>query len=304
MNSNPIDLTTVAAVKSWIGITTTSDDDNIQRCITSASLAWLRRCGRGPISGSVPTESPFNQVVSYQEVYDGPGGNRLFLRNWPIQSVSSLTVDGLAQQASSGPTVQGYVIDASRKSISSRGATGFLPGYGVGFGALGGQGGRRPAAFPEVLQSVAISYMAGFPVVSIEDELRGIPATPGPYTITTQERWLADLGVQFFIGGTPLTKVLVSPAAGEYYLQGPGVYLFAAADQAKQVQISYQAPGTPWDVEERARMMVALNYKRRQWIDQSSQAMANGAGTTSFRDWELSPDILATMELYRRVALV
>ncbi len=61
---------------------------------------------------------------------------------------------------------------------------------------------------------------------------------------------------------------------------------------------------TPFDIADKATVMVAVNYKRRQWIDQSSQAMAAGAGTITFRDWELPPDVVSVMGNYSRTAIV
>jgi hypothetical protein len=61
---------------------------------------------------------------------------------------------------------------------------------------------------------------------------------------------------------------------------------------------------TPFDIADKATVMVAVNYKRRQWIDQSSQAMAAGAGTITFRDWELPPDVVSVMNNYSRAAIV
>jgi hypothetical protein len=74
----------------------------------------------------------------------------------------------------------------------------------------------------------------------------------------------------------------------------------------QNINVQYTAgyAATPVDVMMTAIEMTAQNYKRRAWIDQKSQALANGAGTTTFRDWEFSPNVLKVMNAYTRRAIV
>lgn len=78
---------------------------------------------------------------------------------------------------------------------------------------------------------------------------------------------------------------------------GPG---FSAGVQ--NVQITYTAGffTVPVDLEMAARKTVALNYSRKGWIGQRSQAMAQGAGTVSFGTWEMDQDCANTIFYYRR----
>lgn len=220
MAPNAIDLTTLAAVKAWLSLTSTTDDQVVQDCITAASLYWLHATGLGPQDLTNPTASPLNSVVPYSEVYDGSGSNRLFLRNRPIVAVSSLSIGAIAIQASSGVNVPGYVIDGTRKSISLRG--GFGPPVSgqllrVGFANLRG----NDRGFGNDVQGVAVAYTAGY-------------------------------------------------------------------------------SATPFDVEMACRQQVALNYKRRGWIGQRSQSMAQGAGTISYESWEIPPSVQSVMDRYKR----
>jgi hypothetical protein len=140
---NPnIDLTSVDLVHQYCGITTsTKDDPRIQLCITSASYLWIWRTGRG-LEGQIVKNSPFVAPVSYDEVYDGSGSYRQFLRNWPIVSLIGVSVSGKSVNC---------VIDQSRKSIAvpqkHRGPLGRSP-MGCGF--------------DEGIQNVEVSYLAGF----------------------------------------------------------------------------------------------------------------------------------------------
>ncbi|MDE2229908.1 MAG: phage gp6-like head-tail connector protein [Alphaproteobacteria bacterium] len=121
------DLTTLANVKAWFAppLTTTGDDALLTRLITAASQfiqAWL---------GRTVAET------AYTETRNGFGGTRLFLRNRPVVSVASLTVDGNAIAPSSGAGQPGYLFDDS--SV-------YLAGY----------------AFSRGQQNVTIAYTAGY----------------------------------------------------------------------------------------------------------------------------------------------
>jgi hypothetical protein len=100
-----------------------------------------------------------------------------------------------------------------------------------------------------------------------------------------------------------------APAVGQrltvgfsFFRSGRG---WSFTEGVQNVQITYTAgySATPFDIELAVRQMVAVNYKRRQWIDQKLQAMAQGAGTISFRDWEFPPEVKSVMDHYRRRAL-
>lgn len=203
MSTAKFDLTTVAQVAAYVGSANMSDDEKlqVQRCITSASNYWLWKTGKKAVDGV----SPFVMPVEIDEWYDGPGGQRLFVRNTPLVSISVLQINGVSVTASTAFGVNGWLIDSSKKSITLRGGQRFT---------YTGQG-----------ANVRLVSMSGF-------------------------------------------------------------------------------EQTPPDVVDKATVMVAVNYKRRQWIDQSSQAMAMGAGTISFRDWELPPDVCSVMDNYSRTAIV
>jgi hypothetical protein len=309
MTTNPIDLTTVTKLQNWLNPSApgTTEAQVMQDCITAVSAAWLQMLGLSPTGDVVPTVSPLNSAVTYSESYDGSGSDRLFLRVRPIISVSSLTVDGIAIPASTGITVPGFVIDNSGRSLSIRSGFGG-PGGGqqltVGFGFLCNRTrGSGYWTFHRGVQNVQVGYTAGYAAQTITNELDTIPSA-SPYQITVQiQPWFSDAGVSYFTGGT-LTKVTGAPATGQYNSQPGGVYIFAAGDEGKQVQISYTASGVPFDIELAVRKMVAVNYKRRQWIDQRSQSMAAGAGTISYQSWEIPPEVQSVIDHYRRRAIV
>ncbi|MFZ6871160.1 hypothetical protein ACO0LF_03735 [Undibacterium sp. Di27W] len=52
--------------------------------------------------------------------------------------------------------------------------------------------------------------------------------------------FFANLGVRSDANGTPMIRVMASPAAGQYTTDGAGSYTFAAADVGKTIFIDYQ----------------------------------------------------------------
>ncbi len=215
---NAIDITTLAAVKSWNQTTGTNDDQIIQDAITAFSAYLLRRTARGPLDGTIPTASPFVAPVSYDDFYDGSGTLRQPVRNWPITAVAAVNVGGVAVRQSTSPQVPGWVIDGDKKFISIRGTNG-VRGYGAGGWGFQPRGYDCCYVFANGIQNVEINYTAGFSSV-------------------------------------------------------------------------------PFDLEMAARKAVALNYRRRSWIGQKSQAMAAGAGTISFQDWEMDRDAERAIQYY------
>ncbi len=215
-----IDLVTVADMHAYLGIKddNVSDDATIQLCITAASLYWLWYTGRDSTSDVIT--SPFVAPIAYNENYDGSGSNRMFLRNVPIRSVQSLTINTRTIPQSTAFGQSGWLIDSSQKSLVIRGGGGSSQSFTTDTLFIGAVGNF----FAKGLQNVNVQYTAGF-------------------------------------------------------------------------------NGVPVDVQLAATQMIAVNYKRKDWIDQASRAMAGGAGTTSYRAWEMPAEVRSVMNNYKRYAL-
>ena len=141
----------------------TTDDQQIQDCITAFSDYVLYLTSRGPQNGSFPTESPFVQPVQYDEVYDGSGTPRQQVNNWPVTAVASVNINGLAVPQSTNVNTPGWVVDGDGKFISLRGGmnqtVATFQNYrsqGVGSSFMYGGG------FSPGIQNVEIVYTAGF----------------------------------------------------------------------------------------------------------------------------------------------
>lgn len=91
---------------------------------------------------------------------------------------------------------------------------------------------------------------------------------------------------------------------GFAYLRNRQRSTWSFSEGIQNVQVTYSAgySATPPDIEMAVRIMVSVNYKRRQWIDQRTQMMAQGAGTVQYRDWEMPPEVRSVMDHYRRRA--
>jgi hypothetical protein len=64
---------------------------------------------------------------------------------------------------------------------------------------------------------------------------------------------------------------------------------------------NYGYDGVPFDVQEAVTWQVAQAYRRREHIEKKSIAMGGGAGTTTYYDWEWSPDVMRILNSYKRV---
>lgn len=367
-----LDLTTTEQAVAWIFGASQNVGQNtnvLQTLISSLSLDFLRRTGRANQNGAVPAQSPFNQAVAYSDSYTGNGNALLQMRNWPVLSVSSVTIFGNAVPESSGPNSYGWFIEASGQFLGLRlgGSlpSGGLGGYwGGGWSGLRGQSQSR-GGWPKEIDCIQVSYIAGFAANAVSKELQTVPILPSawqanhaygsgalifdgtnvqmcaivagtaqvansgtptpqwgakvgvvtpdgaylawtnqgaPYTLTVNNvPWLSDGGVNYFSSGNPLTAVLTSPTAGQYFVLGNGSYLFSATDAGSQIQVSYDAAGTPADVQESVLRWVNLIYKRRGWEGIRS-LMQKDAGSTVYTSFEIDPSIEKTMRYYRRRA--
>jgi hypothetical protein len=269
-------LTTLTNAKSWAGVTTSSDDVLLTRLIGSASrliLSYLQR----------PTL--FQNVFS--DVYDGVGNTRQILRNFPVISVTSVTIDF--------QTISQYQIPQQPSPYQQCG-TGWVlepwDGYPPG----------RPQAvdlrgfhFCRGHSNVQIVYTSGF---VIQNEAQTVPSS-GSYAVAVNApngNWGADQGVTY-ANGTALTPVASSPAQGQYAVSN-GTYTFNLADAGQAVLISYSY--IPSDIEDACINMVGERYNYKNRIGTVSKSLG-GQETVSFSQKDM-PDFIRTMlQPYRRV---
>lgn len=139
------DLTTLASLKAWLGITASTDDTALTALVTAASLDFLQRCNRATLL-----------TASYSERYDGQGGGILPLLNFPVTAVSLVQAGNIVIPQSPDYISAGWVFDSiSVKLVGSayefcRGFQNILVEYTAGYSS----------APPEVAQAVNVMCSA------------------------------------------------------------------------------------------------------------------------------------------------
>lgn len=129
------DLTTVSDVKQWAQIapTVTADDPLIQRLVSEISAEVLSQLSR----------DIFQQT--YTETQNGSGARALRTREWPIDIVTGVTVDGHAIPVRADPAGTGFIFDEKWVYLSGGGYS-----------------------FCRGVQNVVIAYTAGYAPVPLE----------------------------------------------------------------------------------------------------------------------------------------
>lgn len=148
MAAGPDDLCTLAELKAWLPNQGNNDDANLQSLISNGSFVILNQyLNRPHILAPV--------LGTLSETYDGNGSDRLLPRNFPIISVSAVSVDGVAipasQGFSTGSHVAGYLLDSRRVML-------------------------RGFRFCRGLQNVSITYTAGYSSVPVDLKQAAIEA--------------------------------------------------------------------------------------------------------------------------------
>jgi hypothetical protein len=282
---NSIDLTWLSQVKAFAEVSSAKDDAIIASQITAFSQWVLTYCSRETL----------NSVQSFTEIYDGNGSDRMFLRNSPIQSVTSLQVGAVSFPLSTSFVNGGIFIEQSKRSIAIRRPAAGSSSLSTFYPPGGNQ------YFSKGVGNIQAVYTAGYPVQTQTQELDTIVLQ----TISLQfPTWASDLGVVFYPSLVPLVNVPSAPAAGQYSVSN-GIYVFNATDNAKQVLVSYTYNAPPADLEFAVRRTVGIYYKRRAWIDQSSKDIhaENTGGTTHYQNWPMRPEDRITINSYKRLAL-
>lgn len=209
---------------------------------------------------------------NYSQIVNGTGTDRLILEEGPVTAVSSVIVANTPVPVSTMPGMYGYTFDYLGLWL-------------------------RGALWPYCHQIVTVNYTAGYPSRSVVDPPAVIPASR---TLAAQNPyWISDTSVKYFVGGLPLTRVFISPAVGEYYVDAYGNYTFNVADVAQSVIITYLTLGIPADVSLAVSEIATLAYKRRSTIDVKSKTI--DAQTMEYIVSGLSPSSKQALQLHQRV---
>lgn len=145
---NAIDLVTIADLKTWLRLESSTKDDNLlQSLITNISQEILTRTGRDAIVSA-----------SYEEAYDGSGTPMQALRHYPITAVASLEISDSPIVPSPDGVQTGFTFDDFvLKLVGQPVAFPFGPGV---YGA--------PGYFIKGFQNVVVNYTAGYSAVPFD----------------------------------------------------------------------------------------------------------------------------------------
>lgn len=258
-------LTTLSAVKDYLGITGDESDGFLTRLIDAASQFALNWISRDSFT-----------VQTYTQNFRGNGKTSALLLNWPVQSITSVGVGGSFVPASvpgnAGLPGSGYVVSDFRGSTQS------LDLYGYSFW------GGAPTQ---------VIYTAGFRTT----QTTAIPnADPWQITPTADGQWILDVKVT--IDGNDAVQVAEAPVAGQYSVDDWGTYTFAAADAGKIAAITYDY--APFDVSFAITELVGEWYKRKDRIGILSKTLG-GQETVTFSQKDMSDSIRTSLQPYANV---
>lgn len=255
------DLTTLANVLAWVPTAnpTSAFESVAQRLISQLSTMMLDYLQRAPLYSR-----------GFTDTFDGQGTPVEFLDQWPVTSVSSVTIDGIAiLPAPILGTLTAPVAMFPSSGYRFTPWDGTLPGMPQTVSIIGGRYARG-------FQNCVISYAAGY---LISGEAQTVPGT-GPYTVAPvapRGNWCFDNGVTY-TNGTALVPVKASPTVGQYVAPAPQgaspvlVYTFNAADANAAILLSYSyIPGT---LEDACINWVAERLAYRNRIGIRSQGLA------------------------------
>lgn len=275
-------LTTVENVKEWVANSTSNDDTLITRMIDQASrlmLSWLDR--------------PTLFQNTYTERYDGKGGERQFLANWPVLSVASV-----------------YVGNTSIPASANLATSGYQAGYYLNPAYSG-----RPPGSPQSIDlyghrfhrgngNVQITYTAGY---VISNEAQTISAgTSSLYKIAVNAPYGifgGDLGVTYSATGIALTPVAftLTPPSGSYCFDKHGNYTFSSADNGLGILISYNY--IPFDIEMAVREWLAERYEYSDRIGHKTKSLG-GTEAMTYVISDIPTFVQLAAEPYRKVIFI
>jgi hypothetical protein len=116
----------------------------VSSLITSVSRYIAQFCGRNNM----------NAVATVTDILDGSGGDKQYVSEWPIKSVTSVTVGNQTVPAAADSTQPGYIVEVANLVLTPYTVVGsvFNQGYGK---------------FPRGRKNVQIVYQAGYDSQSV-----------------------------------------------------------------------------------------------------------------------------------------
>lgn len=220
-------------------------------------------------------------VRTVTETINGKGTSSILLQEWPVVSISNLTVNGVVLSVSPSYNSIGYTLTAW---------DGTLPGRAQ-------QLSLRGSSFCRGTQNILCTYVAGY-LISKEPQI-----VAGGKAMTGQSMgaWASDQGITYSTG-VALQAVSGAPAVGQYQIDAGnyGGYIFNAADNNAQILINYGFIPSP--LNQACVEIAAERYRYRSRIGQSSVSM-DGKETASYDLSAVSKYVAMNLQPFKRVTM-
>lgn len=286
------DLTTLAKVKIYLQIAASelSQDARLTQLISSQS---------GQFKSAVRRDILYRRYV---ETRDGNGNPGIEPRQYPLQSVESIVVDGNtipAQPLTVAGSAPQYGFVFANDRIEIAGGVGDRLPFAFEEEPLGGiiwgfddAGIAAPARFSRGRANVVLTYWAGFLVSGEQGTI-----DPSAHTVQAQDNFYSDVGVTRSDATTALTRVSSAPAVGQYTVSVTGLYAFNASDSG-DVLLTYAV--VPTDIEQAVHKMISREYRSMPHEGQRSAQMGNAGGTVYYDTAAYSGSVEETIDKYLR----
>lgn len=284
---NAIDLTTLAAVRGYLGLVPSNGGAPVVQTIVllpiTSGLTTVAPLNMANISVGSVLLIDFGALAEYVQVTAIPDSLHFTAKfafshgdNTPVIDQTDAILSGMITGVS-----QYWLTRTGRDSLN--GSASYSEYYD-------GSGSRRQFLRNSPITSVSLLQMsAGFGgTVSIPQSTS--LGAPG-WVIGQGGKYLGLIG---YPQGT---------WTGSYGPTWPTVNAFVEGIQNIFVQYTAGYLATPADISDKVTQQVSINYKRTAWIDQASQVL-NENGTVSYRNWEVPPEVERVIQAYIRRAIV
>lgn len=251
-------LTTLEKVRSFVyknGDTNTEDDVKLNFLITQLSGAILDYIQR-----------PVLFRTTFTELRSGVGNSSIMLRNYPVISVSSVTIYNVSVPATQTLGGNGFSASTWDGTVSDNPQSVSLYGY----------------EYTRGRNNIRFVYEAGYCVL---DEAYTVTSSASSglqkYTaLQPSGTWGQDDGITYASSGSSLTAMPAgqTPSSAGQYSVTNGIYQFTSSDAGASVLINYSY--TPAAVEQACIMWVAERYRYLDRIGQKSKSLSGNETTT------------------------
>ena len=284
-----LNLTTLTNLRQYLyqtGDQTTYDDTLLALYITQIS---------GAILSYIQRPTPFK--YTYTENRSGVGNQLMTLRNFPVLSVSSVTIavtlSGGYGAYGNNTTSPGSTVSVPAASAFGNTGFSFISWDGTAAGNMS-QLTLNGYTFFRGTNNVQIVYSAGYSVTNEQYTVTSSTSSGiSQYTaLQPLGNWGQDDGV-FYSSGSSLTALSSGqqPSSAGQYLVTNGVYQFNVADAGQVLNVNYSY--VPTDLEQACIQWVAERYAYRSRIGQKSASI--GGQETSAYDLTPMPGYVALL---------